>query len=104
MLQRRAGNRRRLGARDYLEIQRRVFAGETYEFVASALGCSTKSIQRLMLRTGGVGPEVAAAITLEAVLGGARGAVPGSSGWGLSAWDSTSSGAGAVDAVARGGT
>lgn len=54
MLQRRAGNRRRLGARDYLEIQRRVFAGETYEFVASALGCSTKSIQRLMLRTGGL--------------------------------------------------
>ena len=54
MLQSRSGNRRRLGARDYREIQRRVTAGETYDLVASALGCSTKSIQRFMLRTGGL--------------------------------------------------
>ena len=54
MLRRRAGKKRRLGTRDHLEIRRRVCAGETYEVVASAVGCSTKSIQRFLLRTGGL--------------------------------------------------
>ena len=54
MLRRRRCRRKRLRARDYLEIRRRVSAGETYESIASALGCSTKSVQRFMLRTGGL--------------------------------------------------
>ncbi len=39
---------------DFLEIERRVAGGETYDTAAAAVGCSTKSIQRFMARTGGV--------------------------------------------------
>jgi IS30 family transposase len=37
-----------------LELQRRVAAGESYAAAAAAVGCSTKSIQRLVSWTGGV--------------------------------------------------
>jgi IS30 family transposase len=49
---------RRLGRAEQREIQRRMFEGETYTEAATAVGCSTKSIQRLMARTGGLKPRV----------------------------------------------
>jgi AraC-like DNA-binding protein len=49
-----------------LELQRRVRDGETFEAAAAAVGCSSKSVQRLLARTGGVKPctraTVAAAV------------------------------------------
>src|SRR5215203_6114633 len=45
---------RRLTEADHLEIQRRISGGETFAGAAAAVGCSTKSIQRFMARTGGL--------------------------------------------------
>ncbi len=44
----------RLSADDHREIERRVTSGETFAAAAAAVGCSTKSIQRFMARTGGI--------------------------------------------------
>ena len=49
---------KRLSGADHLEIQRRVAEGETFAAAAAAVGCSTKSIQRLMRRTGGLTQRV----------------------------------------------
>ena len=46
------GHRLTFGERE--EIQRRVRAGERHLAVASAMECSAKSVQRLLIRTGGV--------------------------------------------------
>jgi transposase, IS30 family len=46
----------RLTEADRLEIQRRVSVGETFAAAATAVGCSTKSIQRFMAWTGGMRP------------------------------------------------
>ena len=48
------GNARRLSEADRVEIERRIHAGEKFEVVAAAVGCSTKSIQRYLALTGGV--------------------------------------------------
>jgi IS30 family transposase len=48
---------RRLSGAEHLEIQRRVAHGETFAAAATAVGCSTKSIQRLMVRSGGLTPR-----------------------------------------------
>jgi IS30 family transposase len=40
------------------EIQQRVATGETFAAVAAAVGCSTKSIQRHFVGTGGLAPRV----------------------------------------------
>jgi len=48
------GNARRLSEADRVEIERRIHAGETFDVVAAAVGCSTKSIQRYWGLTGGV--------------------------------------------------
>jgi IS30 family transposase len=48
------GNAKRLSEADRVEIERRIHAGETFEVVAAAVGCSTKSIQRYLALTGGV--------------------------------------------------
>jgi transposase, IS30 family len=40
-----------------LEVQRRVREGQTFETAAAAVGCSTKSVQRLLAKTGGVKPR-----------------------------------------------
>jgi len=48
------GNAKRLSEADRVEIERRFHAGETFEVVAAAVGCSTKSIQRYLAVTGGV--------------------------------------------------
>src|SRR5688572_23199637 len=45
---------RQLSQADHREIQRRISAGSTFATAAAAVGCSTKSIQRLMARTGGL--------------------------------------------------
>lgn len=48
------GNARRLSEADRVEIERRIYAGEVFETVAAAVGCSTKSIQRYLALTGGI--------------------------------------------------
>ena len=57
MQHRRADHGRRLSHEDHLEIQQRVSEGETFASAAAAVGCSTKSIQRFMARTGGMTPR-----------------------------------------------
>ena len=57
MQRRRADHGRRLSHEDHGEIQRRVSEGETFASAAAAVGCSTKSIQRFMARTGGMMPR-----------------------------------------------
>jgi IS30 family transposase len=47
----------RLTSADQLEIRLRIAAGERYEAVAAAVGCSTKSVQRLLAASGGVPPR-----------------------------------------------
>ena len=42
---------------DRLEIGDRIKNGQTHAEVAAAVGCSTKSIQRLLIRTGGLAPR-----------------------------------------------
>jgi IS30 family transposase len=46
-----------LSVEDHREIHRRVTEGETFALAAAAVGCSTKSIQRFMARTGGLFPK-----------------------------------------------
>jgi IS30 family transposase len=48
------GNARRLSHADRLQIERLIWGGETFETAATAVGCSTKSIQRFLALTGGV--------------------------------------------------
>ena len=56
---RRHGNYgRRLSNAERLEIRHRVARGETHAAVADVVGCSSKSIQRLFVRTGGLPPRV----------------------------------------------
>jgi IS30 family transposase len=47
----------RLSSADRLELRRRVAAGERFEEAAAAVGCSTKSVQRLLAATGGMPPR-----------------------------------------------
>ncbi len=51
-MRRRGDNAKRLSNAECLDIRRRVAEGETFEAKAKAVGCSTKSIQRLVARTG----------------------------------------------------
>jgi transposase, IS30 family len=51
------GNASRLSGADRLELRRRVAAGETFVDASRAIGCSTKSIQRLIARMGGLAPR-----------------------------------------------
>ena len=44
----------RLSGKDRLEIRDRIHKGQTHSEVAAEVGCSTKSIQRLSIRTGGL--------------------------------------------------
>ena len=52
-----SGQAHRLTGAERLELQRRVRAGETHAVAASAVGCSAKSVQRLLVKTGGVKPR-----------------------------------------------
>ena len=47
----------RLSEADRLEVGDRIKTGQTHAEVAAAVGCSTKSIQRLLIRTGGFAPR-----------------------------------------------
>jgi len=58
MLRRRGNHARRLSEHERRELRRRVAAGETFASAAAAVGCSTKSIQRLLARTGGLEQRV----------------------------------------------
>jgi IS30 family transposase len=52
---RRHGNHaRRLSDHERRELRRRVAEGETFAHAAAGVGCSTKSVQRLIARTGGL--------------------------------------------------
>jgi IS30 family transposase len=50
----------RLSAVDRRELLRRVRDGETHRIAAQAIGCSAKSVQRLLVRTGGVPVRIGA--------------------------------------------
>jgi len=52
-----SGNARRLSQADRAKIEQHIWAGETFEDAAAAVGCSTKSIQRFMALTGGLKPR-----------------------------------------------
>ena len=49
-----SGNARRLSHADRAEIERLIWGGATFETAATAVGCSTKSIQRFLALTGGL--------------------------------------------------
>src|SRR5262245_48298132 len=49
-----SGNARRLSRADQSQIENLIQAGETFETTAGAVGCSTKSIQRYLVLTGGL--------------------------------------------------
>ncbi len=52
-----SGPAHRLADAERLELQHRVRAGETHLAAAISVGCSAKSVQRLLRRTGGVKPR-----------------------------------------------
>ena len=52
-----SGTGHRLTCAERLELQRRVRSGETHQSAAAALGCSAKSVQRLLVKTGGLMPR-----------------------------------------------
>ncbi len=47
----------RLSEADRVEIGDRIKNGQTHAEIAAAVGCSTKSVQRLLIRTGGLAPR-----------------------------------------------
>jgi len=51
------GTAHRLTPAERLELLRLVRAGETYQAAARAVGCSSKSVQRLLVKTGGMKPR-----------------------------------------------
>jgi IS30 family transposase len=63
------GPSRRLSFKERLELQERVRAGETFESAAAAVGCSSKSVQRLLAATGGVKSRARPAAPLRLGLG-----------------------------------
>ena len=58
MPRRHGDHARRLSEQERRELQRRVAEGETFASAAAAVGCSTKSIQRLIARTGGLRQQI----------------------------------------------
>src|SRR4249920_3319968 len=52
-----SGSGHRLTCAERLDLQRRVRSGETHQSAAAALGCSAKSVQRLLVKTGGLMPR-----------------------------------------------
>jgi IS30 family transposase len=52
-----SGRAFRLSSSDRLELQRLVRMGRGYAESASAVGCSAKSVQRLLIKTGGLKPR-----------------------------------------------
>ena len=52
-----SGTGHRLTCAERLELQRRVRSGETHQSAGAAVGCSAKSVQRLLGKTGGLMPR-----------------------------------------------
>lgn len=48
----------RLTVEDRCNLVDRVRAGQTFGQAAAAVGCSTKAIQRLLMRNGGIKPRL----------------------------------------------
>lgn len=69
MPHRQGNHARRLSAQERKELHRRVAEGETFASAAAAVGCSTKSISRLIARTGGLRQRVTARSPLRLSLG-----------------------------------
>jgi len=49
---------RRLSSSERFDIHSRIAGGQNHKEVAKAVGCSTKSIQRLLAKTGGIQPRI----------------------------------------------
>ena len=49
---------RRLTSAQRLEVRQRIASGESHRVVAAAVGFSTKAVQRLLIRTGGLPPRL----------------------------------------------
>jgi hypothetical protein len=77
---RRSDSGNRLSTEDHREIQRRVTEGKTFARAAAAVGCSTRSIQRFMARTGGLFPKVRERPPLRLSPGDREEALPGLAG------------------------
>ena len=56
-MQRPGDHGRRLSGAERVALLARVAAGDTHAMAAAAIGCSTKSIQRLFVHTGGLAPR-----------------------------------------------
>jgi hypothetical protein len=52
-----SGPYRRLTSVERSELLRLVRTGETYQGAATLVGCSSKSVQRLLAKTGGIKPR-----------------------------------------------
>lgn len=59
-----SGTAHRLTAAERLALQQRVRAGESHRAAAISVGCSAKSVQRLLWKTGGVKPRTTPRSTL----------------------------------------
>ena len=52
-----SGQSHRLAPAERSELLRLVRSGETYQAAARVVGCSSKSVQRLLAKTGGIKPR-----------------------------------------------
>ena len=59
-----SGPAHRLSSEERLSLQALVRAGETHQVAAATIGCSAKSVQRLLIRTGGLKPRSTPRATL----------------------------------------
>ena len=76
-----SGNARRLSRADRAQIESLIWGGATFAATADVVGCSTKSIQRFLVLTGGLKEPAQTAFAPAFVACGARGAIAGSGGW-----------------------
>ena len=58
-----------LTAAERADLLARIRDGQTFEGAAAAVGCSSKSVQRLLVRTGGVKPRIKPRARLRLSLG-----------------------------------
>src|SRR5262252_6538144 len=97
------GNARRLSEADRAEIERRIHDGEAFATIATAVGCSTKSIQRYLVLTGGDQATKTTALGAAAVVEGAGRDLAGAERRRIVAVDREAFGSSCIDDLARGG-
>lgn len=95
-----SGSAHRLTSTERLELQQRVRAGETHGEAGISVGCSAKSVQRLLRKTGGVKPRKKPQSALRLSLP-EREDFPRTPGRRLLSSDRDAIGAFAVDRIAR---